>query len=326
LRVLVTGGTGFIGSHLVESLIERGFHVRCLVRKTSDLKWLRDLPIELAHGDCIDKDSLGGAVKGVDLVFHVAGVTKAIREKTYFEINAFGTENLIHACLEHNTHLERFIYVSSQAAAGPCRHGGRKEESDLCEPVSPYGRSKRMGEELAVAHSHELPLLILRPCAVYGPRDRDIYVFFKLLSKGIKPCLSGRDHHISLCYVGDIVQGILLAAEGQQASGEIFFLSDGHDYRLDEIGDIIARAMEVTPLCIRVPEWMLFGIAFFSEYLSKLTGKPPLINRGKVEEMVQGNWVCDITKAKTRLGFEPRIPLTQGAKLTFEWYRKERWL
>ncbi len=326
MRALVTGGTGFIGSHLVESLLERGFHVRCLVRKTSDLKWLRDLPIDLVHGDCIDKDSLGGAVKGVDLVFHVAGVTKAIREKTYFEINAFGTENLIHACLEHNTHLEGFIYVSSQAAAGPCRHGGRKEESDLCEPVSPYGRSKRMGEELALAHSHELPLLILRPCAVYGPRDKDIYAFFKLLAKGIKPCLSGRDRHISLCYVGDIVRGILLAAEDQQPSGEIFFLSDGHDYRLEEIGDIIARAMEVTPFCVRVPEWMLFGVASVSQYLSKLTGKPALLNRAKVEEMVQGNWVCDITKAQTLLGFAPRIPLTQGAKLTFEWYRKEKWL
>ena len=111
MRALVTGGTGFIGSHLVESLIERGFHVRCLVRKTSDLKWLRDLPIELAHGDCIDKDSLGGAVKGVDLIFHVAGVTKAIREKTYFEINAFGTENLIHAWLEQNTRLQKFLYL-----------------------------------------------------------------------------------------------------------------------------------------------------------------------------------------------------------------------
>ena len=326
MKAVVTGATGFIGSHLAESLLERGFHVRCLVRKTSDLKWLEDLPIELVHGDCIDKGSLGEAVKGVDLVFHAAGVTKAIREKTYFEINAFGTENLIHACLERNPHLERFIYVSSQAAAGPCRQGGRKEESDLCEPVSPYGRSKRMGEELALAHCHELPLLILRPCAVYGPRDRDIYAFFRLLSKGIKPCLSGRDHHISLCYVGDIVQGILLAAEDQQPSGEIFFLSDGRDYRLEEIGDIIARAMEVTPFCVRVPEWMLFGVASFSGYLSKLTGKPALLNRGKVEEMVQGNWACDITKAKTLLGFEPRIPLTQGAKLTFEWYRKEKWL
>jgi nucleoside-diphosphate-sugar epimerase len=326
LKALVTGATGFIGSHLVENLLERGVRVRCLIRKTSDLKWLRKLPIELIHGDCGDKASLGEAVKGVDQVFHVAGVTKAISERTYFEVNALGTENLIHACLEHNTRLQKLIYISSQAAAGPCRNGGRKKESDPCEPVSPYGRSKRLGEEVAIAHSHELPILILRPCAVYGPRDRDVYAFFKLLSKRIKPCLSGQDQHISLSYVEDIIQAILLAAEARQPSGEVFFLSDGHDYRLEEIGDIIARAMEVTPLCVRIPGWMLFGIASLSEYLSKVTGKPPLLNRGKVEEMVQQNWVCDITKAKTLLGFEPRFPLSQGAKLTFEWYRRQNWL
>jgi nucleoside-diphosphate-sugar epimerase len=326
LKALVTGATGFIGSHLLEDLLQRGIHVRCLVRKTSDLKWLRDLPIDPVYGDCNDPNSLGEAVKGVDQVFHLAGVTKAIQERTYFEVNAFGTENLIHACLEHNSHLQKFIYLSSQAAAGPCRNGGMKRESDLCDPVSPYGQSKRMGEELAMAHSHELPLLILRPCAIYGPRDRDIYAFFKLLSKRIKPCLSGQYHHVSLCYVGDVVQAIQLAAEVRQPSGEIFFLSDGHDYRMEEIGDIIAQAMAVTPFSVHVPEWMLFGIASFSEHLSKFTGRPALLNRGKVEEMVQQNWVCDITKAKTLLGFEPQTPLSQGAKLTFEWYRREHWL
>jgi nucleoside-diphosphate-sugar epimerase len=326
LRALVTGATGFIGSHLVEALLQKGVQVRCLVRTTSDLSWLKNLPIEVFRGNCNDKASLEEAVKGVDQVFHLAGVTKAVEEKTYFEVNALGTENLIHACLENNPRLQKFVYVSSQAAAGPCQNGGKKRESDRCEPVSVYGHSKRMGEEFALAHSHEIPLLILRPSAVYGPRDRDIYAFFKLLSKRIKPCLAGQDQHISLCYVQDMIQAIFLATEAQESSGEIFFLSDGHDYRLEEIGDIFAQAMGITPFCIRIPEWIVFGIASFSEYLSKLSGKPPLLNKGKVEEMIQKNWVCDITKAKTLLGFEPQFKLSQGAKLTFEWYRKENWL
>jgi nucleoside-diphosphate-sugar epimerase len=117
-----------------------------------------------------------------------------------------------------------------------------------------------------------------------------------------------------------------LGAEVQGSNGEIFFLSDGCDYRLEEIGNVFAQAMGVTPFRIRVPEWMIFGIASFSEYLSKLSGKPPLLNKGKVEEMMQKNWICDITKAKTQLGFEPRFNLFQGAQLTFEWYRKENWL
>ncbi len=323
---MVTGATGFIGSHLVEALLQKGVQVRCLVRKTSDLSWLKTLPIEVVHGDCNDKASLGEAVKSIDQVFHLAGVTKAIKEKTYFDVNALGTENLLHVCLKNNPQLQKFIYLSSQAAAGPCQDGGTKKESDQCEPVSAYGHSKRIGEELALAHKHEIPLLILRPSAVYGPRDRDIYAFFKLLSKRIKPCLFDQDQHISLCYVRDIVQAILLAAEARGSSGEIFFLSDGQDYRLEEIGNIFAQAMGVTPVSIRVPEWMIFGMASFSEYLSKLSGKPPLLNKGKVEEMIQKNWVCDITKAKTLLGFEPQFKLSQGAKLTFEWYRKENWL
>jgi nucleoside-diphosphate-sugar epimerase len=287
---------------------------------------LKDLSIEVFHGDCNDKASLREAVKGVDQVFHLAGVTKAIEEKTYFEVNALGTENLIHACLENNSRLQKFVYLSSQAAAGPCQNGGRKKESDRCEPVSAYGHSKRMGEEFALAHSHEIPLHILRPSAVYGPRDKDIYAFFKLVSKGIKPCLFGQEQHISLCYVHDIIQAIFLAAESQGSSGDIFFLSDGYDYRLEEIGDIFAQAMGITPVCIRFPGWMIFGIASFAEYLSKLSKKPLLLSKGKVEEMIQKNWVCDITKAKTLLGFEPQIRLLEGAKLTLQWYRKEKWL
>jgi len=326
LKALVTGATGFIGSHLVEALLQRGVEVRCLLRKTGDLKWIKGLSFETTLGDCCDKTSLRKAVKGVDQVFHLAGITKAVKEKTYFEINAFGTENLIRACLENNPHIKKFLYLSSQAAAGPCRNGNIKKESDPCEPVSAYGQSKRMGEELALVHAHEIPLLILRPCAVYGPRESDIYTFFKLLSKRIKPYLTGQDQRISLCYVQDVVQAILLAAESQIKSGEIFFLSDGYDHRMKEILDIFAQTMGINALRIRVPKQMILGIAFFSEYFSKISRKPSLINKSKAMEIIQEDWTCDIKKARTALGFEPRIPLAQGAKLTFEWYKKENWL
>ena len=322
----MTGGTGFIGSHLVEALLQRGIQVRCLLRKKSDLKWLTGLPIETAFGDCGDHTSLEEAVKDVDQIFHLAAVTKAVEENTYFEVNAFGTENLIRACLKKNPRIQKFIYLSSQAAAGPCQNGDKKRESDPCEPVSAYGRSKRRGEKLALTFAHEIPLLILRPCAVYGPREKDIYTFFKLLSRKIKPCLSGEDQHMSLCYVEDIIQAILLAAQSHEPSGEIFFLSDGHDYPMDEVGDVFAQAMGVSAFSIRIPEWTMMSVASFSEYFSKLSRKPPLLSKGKVEEILQRNWVCDIAKARTVLGFEPRIPLKQGAELTYQWYKREKWL
>jgi nucleoside-diphosphate-sugar epimerase len=319
----VTGGTGFIGSHLTEALLHRGVRVRCLVRKGSDLKWLKGLPLEMTFGDCSDKASLREAVKDIDQIFHLAGITKAVNEKTYFEVNAFGTENLIHACLENNPRLQEFIYLSSQAAAGPCLNGDKKRESDQCEPVSAYGQSKRKGEELALAHAHQIPLVILRPPGVYGPRDKDFYTLFKWVSKRIKPCFSGK---VSLCYVQDVIQAILLAAESQTKSGEIFFLSDGTDYLMGEIGDVFARTMGVTPLSIPIPKWLLFGIASFSEVLSLFSRKPSLISRGMAEQMVQKDWTCDITKAKTMLGFQPQFQLSEGARLTYQWYKNQNWL
>jgi nucleoside-diphosphate-sugar epimerase len=265
-------------------------------------------------------------VNDVDLVFHLAGVTRALGAKTYFEVNALGTENLVQACIEHKTRLQKFIYVSSLAAAGPGRNGEKKKESDHCEPVSPYGRSKRRGEELALSQAHELPLLILRPSAVYGPRDKAFWALFQCLAKRIKPSFSGEVRHLSLCSVQDLVGGLLLAASTRTKSGEIFFLSDGQDYRMEEINDSFAQAMEVTAFRLRLPPPVLCGLAAVAEYISKVSGKPALISRGKAKEMIQPNWLCDITKARTLLGFEPQISLALGAKLTFDWYRKEKWL
>ena len=327
MKVLVTGATGFIGSHLVEALVQEGAQVRCLVRDKRRLGWVKGCPVEFVVGDCQEKDSLKRGVKDVDQVFHLAGVTAAFKENTYFEVNALGTENLVQACIENNPRLEKFIYLSSQAAAGPSRTGEKKKESDPCEPVSPYGRSKLRGEELALSHSHELPLLILRPCAVYGPRDRGFYSLFKCLSGGIKPCLPDRDdQHISMCYVQDLVRAILLAAEAQTENGEIFFVSDGQDYRMVEIGDIFAQTMEVRALRLRLPKQTLFGMAFFAECFSRVSGRPSIMNRGKVEEMTRKNWLCDITKARALLGFEPRFSLVRGAELAVAWYKKENWL
>ena len=326
MKVLVTGATGFIGSHLVEALVQRGAQVRCLVRDKTKLGWVKDSPVEFVVGNCREKNSLKQAVQDVDQVFHLAGATMAVKEKTYFEVNGLGTENLVQACIENNPRLQKFISISSQAAAGPCRSGEKKKESDPCEPVSPYGKSKLLGEKLALSHAHALPLLILRPCAVYGPRDKGFYTLCKGLSRRINPVLADHDQHISMCHVQDLVRGILLAAETRTESGEIFFLSDGHDYRMAEIGDIFAQAMQINPLKLRLPRQMLFGMAFIAECFSRLTGTPSIMSRGKVKEMICKNWLCDISKARALLGYEPRIALARGAELTVAWYKKENWL
>ncbi len=326
MKVLITGANGFIGSHLADALVQEGVQVRCLIRKTSDLRWLKELKVEYACGDCREKTSLIDAVKGVDQVFHLAGATRAKNEEDFLTANAWSTENLILACLAHNPHLRKFIYVSSQAAAGPGRNDAPKTERDPCDPVSHYGKSKRRGEELALAHRGRLPLAVLRPSAVYGPRDRDFLGLFKLLARKIKPCLSGRNQRLSLCHVQDLVQAILLAARRDTPSGEIFFVSDGEAYPMEKMADTFSQILGVKPIRIPIPDWVIIGMVVFSEGLARLTGRNCLLNKSKARDILQDNWVCDITKAQTVLGFAPQVKLDLGTRLTVDWYRREKWL
>jgi dihydroflavonol-4-reductase len=326
LRALVTGGTGFIGSHLVEALLKRGDRVRCLIRKGSDLVWLKGLDVEFFRGDYRDPPSLREALGDADVVYHLAGVTRAAIESTYFEVNAGATDALLHACIDARSSVRRFVFLSSQAAAGPCRNGRPKVESDPCDPVSPYGQSKRMAEELVLVHAREIPVVILRPTAVYGPRDRDIHALFRLLSRRIKPCLTGGEQRLSLCYVDDLVQAILLSAETSGVEGETFFVSDGRIYSMEAIQEDFSEALGRKPFKVCIPRWAIHGVAFFAECVASFSGKPALVNRGKAMEMVQKDWLCDITKARSLLGYEPRTDLARGARLTVAWYRENKWL
>jgi dihydroflavonol-4-reductase len=325
VKALVTGGTGFIGSHLVNALLDNNWSVRCLVRGTGNASWLEGLSIERCPGDCCDPMSLPQAVQGVDVVFHLAGVTKALDERTYFTVNAAGTDNLVRACLECNPKLKTFLYVSSQAAAGPSA-GCPSTEEDRCEPVSAYGRSKRQGEELALAFSAKIPVVVVRPPVVYGPRDRALLPLFKLLSWGIQPRLAGRGQRFSVCYVKDIVRGLLLAAQKDEARGHIFFLSDGRDYGWKEIGNAFARAVGRRASSVPLPRSLMWGYAAVSDAVAAVRRKPALLSCGKVKEMVQAGWVCDSGKSRRLLGFEPHVGVDEGARLTYAWYKEAKWL
>jgi len=321
----VTGANGFIGSHLVDSLIQAGVEVRCLVRRTSDLRWLKALPIETVFGDCVEKSSLTEAVKGVDRVYHLAGATKARRDEDFYTINAGGTKNLIKTCMEYGQ-IQKFVYLSSQAASGPGVRGRMKTESDPNFPISHYGRSKRIGEEAVLDHRGRLAVTILRPSAVYGPRDKDFLSLLGLISKRIKFSLLGWSQQISMCYVEDLVRSLMLAGEQGKGDGEIFFIADGNAYPMEQIGDEFSKAMKIKALRLRVPASLIQGIGWISEVISGLTGQVCLMTRGKAKEMVQENWTCDITKAKTMLGYLPRVGLEQGARITVDWYRQEKWI
>lgn len=326
LRALVTGANGFVGSHLVEGLLERGYRVRCLVRKTSNLRWISGLEVEYVYGDIADKDSLKGLFEDVDLVFHAAGLTKAKSREEYFRANAEGTKSLVEACLEENPKLRRFVYISSQAAVGPGDDERPLNENAPCRPVTDYGESKLEGEKIVLRHASQLPIIIIRPPAVYGPRDTDVLGFFKAASKGFRISFGRGESFLSLVYVRDLVEGTIQAAENPRSVGQIYFVADDKVYSWKEAFNIMAGVLKKRTIPLKIPRSAVFFLAFISEGFSKLLGKSAIFNTQKAREITQRYWGLDVSKAKAELGFSPKYDLERGAAETVRWYKEKGWL
>lgn len=325
-KALVTGANGFVGSHLVEALLKKGYEVVCLVRNKSDLRFLSGLQVEYKYGDLTDKSSLIVATKGIDFVFHVAGITRSKNKAEYFRVNASGTRNLVQACLLTNPSVKKLVYVSSQTAAGPGKDLHPMDENAKCEPINNYGKSKLEGEKEVLNFKDKLPVAIIRPPAVYGPRDKDILYFFHMINKGIIPSFGLKESYLSLVYVKDLVQGLILAAESQKSSGQIYFLTDGETYSWSEAFGIVRDSLGVKAIRLRIPKSLLVTFAFFSEAFTRLLGKTPLLHLGRAKELCQRFWLSDISKAKTDLGFVPEYDLKKGAFETVKWYKENKWL
>ena len=325
MKALVTGGTGFIGSHLVEALVKRGVSVRCLVREPGRPGWLEGLDVELVKGDCARPDTLGGAASGMDYVFHAAGITKAADPREYYLANAEGARFMAEAAARDAGGAVKFVYVSSQAAAGPSSEGVARKEDDPPAPVTDYGRSKLLGEKYVLGLRDRLNVAIVRPTSVYGPRDRDIYTFFKLVSRGVRTAFRQR-RLVSLCYVDDLVEGIVRAAFSDTENGDAFFIAHPEPCDWDYMGDTIAWALGVKARRVVVPIPVLSLVALAAEGYAALTGRPALLNRQKMAEIRQRYWVADVGKARERLGFTASHDFRDGARLTAEWYRRAGWI
>ncbi len=319
MKALVTGATGFIGSHLCEKLIKRGYSVTCLVRDTSKLKWIENLELTFVRGDCTDRVSLLNAVHDFDYVLHLAGLTKSCSDDAFFSTNSKGTENLIEAVAEKNPQLKRFVYISSLSAAGPSKNGTPLDEQACPSPVSNYGKSKLEGEKALLKYRDTIPITILRPAAVYGPRDRDFLVLFKMIKKGIFPDW-GKSYY-SFLYIDDLVQGIILCAESKEAEGKTYFLSENSSHSNDEVMEAISSALNAKARRLRIPKFVIPFCSFIGEKTNA-----EIINKDKMKEFTHSNWTCNARKAKEEIGFLPRVMIKEGMKWTADWYRIHKWL
>jgi nucleoside-diphosphate-sugar epimerase len=316
--LLITGGTGFIGGHLLESLAASGEPARCLVRRKRLARPL-PAPVEAVFGDLASGQGLNEALRGVDTVIHLAGVTKALRPSDYYAGNVRATETLARALAGRAV---RLVHVSSLSAAGP---GDLIAEDAEPHPVSAYGKSKLEAEGAVRALLPDT--VIVRPPVVYGPRDTDVFQVLKPAARGWAIEIAGGARRFSAIFVKDLVDGLLLAARSPQAAGRTFFMAHPQPASWRELGVVAARVMgRRPPRVISVPYAAAWAVAACAEGWGRIAGRAGIVSRDKVVEARWPSWTCDAARASAELGFDARTTLEDGLAETLAWYKEAGWL
>ncbi|HTY58559.1 MAG TPA: NAD-dependent epimerase/dehydratase family protein [Bacteroidota bacterium] len=326
MKVLVTGGTGFIGSHLVERLLDRGYEVMCIAKDALNARLLESRGCRVVIGDLNTPGSWEQLLDGVETVYHVAGVTRCRVPAEYYEGNYMATKQVVDTCAAVSPGLRHFVYVSSQTAIGPSLGGFPIGEETPYHPVSDYGKSKMLAELEVLRASDRLPVTIVRPSAVYGPRERDMYDYIRTIKHGLQLLIGFHDKIMSLIHVQDLVNGIMLAGESAVSSGKKYFLGSEVYYSYAEIGSTIARVVHRHPLSIRLPHCLVWSVGAVSTAIGKLSGQQVFLNIEKAREVVQPAWTCSVAKAKRELGFRQNVSLEEGMRQTYNWYVENGWM
>jgi nucleoside-diphosphate-sugar epimerase len=328
MTILLTGGSGFVGSHIAEQLSQSGRRVRALVRKSSDTRFLRTLEnVQLFEAPLEDVDALTRAGEQVEAVVHSAGLVKARTAEEFHRVNAVGTQNLLTAVRQAGAALKRFVLVSSAVAVGPSDAAGNPVRNDTePHPVSAYGRSKLGAERAALEHRDELAITIIRPPAIYGPRDREFLAIFKAVKLHILPYMGSAENKLSMIYGPDVAAACIAAIDADLPSGTKLFVTDGEVYTARDLARAIEAALGRRALVrFSLPRALLRSAAAATEFVGKATDRAVMFSRDKCNELFE-QWVCDGSEAPGALGWEPTVTFDEGAHITAAWYRREGWL
>jgi nucleoside-diphosphate-sugar epimerase len=334
VRVLVTGASGFIGSHLCRLLVRRGHTVLAFVRKTSRRGDLAEAGVRFVAGDLATGQGLDGAVIEADWIFHLAGLTKARSEDELNEVNVRGTERLVQALLRRPPPT-KVILCSSLVAAGPAWPGKPRREEDPPAPVSAYGRSKLAGEEVLRKHCGALPSVIVRPSIVYGPGEHELIpTLLGMLKAGVILKSGFGRKEYSMLYVSDLCDALVAAAErgrtllpdGVEPARGVYHLSDGELHAWEDVCRALAAGWgRPRAPVLPVPEWTGYPAVAMAAIKAKLLGGLSPLSLDKLKEIAADAWTCDIYRAAEELGFRPAVPLERGMRETMACYRQHPW-
>ena len=324
MKAFITGATGFIGSHLVDRLIESNNYseIRCLVRSTD--KWLEGKNFIRVKGDLNDFNALSEGIKGVDVIFHLAAIVKASSQKEFNLANVSPTEDIIRIAQKNG--VKNLVILSSLAAAGPSE-GTPIDEDKILTPVSKYGRSKRdMEVSIHKFAEKQDSIKIIRPPAVYGPREDQIFTYFSTFQKGLSTIVGDGNHpRLSMVYVDDLINGIIKASQKMDNGVHTYFITGPETYNWNRIHSVTQKVMGKKAIKLKLKPALVKNIGTISESLGSLFGKYPVLNKEKASELVL-EWTCSSKKAEKELGFEPLVTLEEGISRTIHWYKKHNWL
>jgi nucleoside-diphosphate-sugar epimerase len=323
MKVLLTGATGFLGSHVAERLHREGHEVRALVRKSSKTDLLEELGAELCIASLESGEGLEEAVTGVDAIVHGAAIVKAKRPEDFIRVNAGGTKNLVDAVREHAPDVSRFVYISSLAAHGFLKENGPLPYDADPNPVTHYGRSKLEGEGYVLDAKDDIPVTILRPPAIYGPRDSEMIAFFQIVARRMVAFLGDASRRTSLIYATDCADAIYRALTKDHPSGRIYFVEDGRTYSQKEFVSIVEDALDKKAIVkIPIPIGVVRAVAAGSELYGRIADKAVMLTRDKVNELDAEQLCCPADPIREELGWSPEIQFEEGARRSIAWYRE----
>lgn len=313
-KVLITGATGFMGSHLLETLVEKKWDVTCLVRLQSRTDAIEKMPVRIHRGPLDDQDVLESAVNGQDYIFHLAARIRPAPPEVYDKSNHCLTRDLANACLRKNPEVRRFVYISSISVGGPTLPGQHLDETQPPNPTSEYGRTKLKGEQALKEIWDKLPATIIRPPNVYGARQQEADILIKLIRKRIVPLLKEEGKSTSLIYIKDLIRGILLAAESPEAQSQIYYLTDGEGYSWREIILTLKKIVLGNSFYLPIPEKLIYSLAWFADILRAAGFRKLYFGRRAWNAMAKTKWLFSSSKAEKELGFRPHYKLMAGFK------------
>jgi len=329
-KILVTGASGFVGSHLVEEALRRDLEVYAGIRRSSSKEYLQDERLNFVELNYNDISQMSNLIKRkqFDYIIHNAGVVSAPKLSDYMDVNFQYTKNFVDAIVAADEIPEKFTYISSAASYGPVATPDLTDfikEEDTPRPINAYGEAK-LASERYLASNPDFPYVVVRPTGVYGPREKEILTFFKMINRHLEGYIGFRRQHLAFVYVKDLVRAVLDATLSVDVSRKGYFISDGRYYSQQDIGRITKRILKKKTLPIRIPVTLIRSIAWMMEQAGKLTGSYPALNLEKVRILESMNWKCDIEPLKEDLNFQPQYDLEDGLEETLAWYKEHGWL